>query len=158
VIFFLVKICYLPARFAGRGIKTVKCQFCEMGLLITKMYQICFEKYHDETAYKLCLHNRNVLLRKKKIMCDQCPFIFSCKSSLDYHKFRCHKEHYSNESNQSLEQEHLEIKTGTGELQRNIGCQLCTLGGLMSTRSYQQHYDKFHDETVYECEICKKNQ
>ena len=154
--------------------RNIQCQFCNAGLMTPLIYQLHYEKHHDDTAYKCEICDETIVSKhkfrqhnslvhggsskdgEKKYKCPHCPTIFNHSSSLYRHKLNIHKEHYSNESSKNLLKDVKIEGTEIREVKRDMQCQLCN-SRMMTPQEYQRHNDKYHDEAVYKCEICDKS-
>ena len=149
-----------------------------------ELYQQHYDKHHDETAcpcqvcgkifvgkFKLRNHVNKVHEMKKKgnsFMCERCPATFRLMSYLNDHKLSRHKEYYVNESVPEEEEQKIDLTNqnagianltnpNAGNAKKNVKCQFCSVVGLMTPATYQLHYDKHHDKTVFQCDICNKS-
>ena len=156
----------------------IRCQICNAGPMTIEKNRLHYDRHHDKSVYKCEICGREIVsmckFRKHKLhsherlkegyteevfLCDGCPKTLACKQSLREHKLKFHnhivQEDVAGPIKTFLPEEAISKRTGKAII-ANVKCQLCKLGNetYMTPEKYQNHYDKFHDQTVYQCDLC----
>ena len=162
-----------PSTKAGLTNDRVQCQFCMSGPMSADRYQQHYDKNHDTTAhtcdicqkviiskYKLLVHKKRAHplvvdgKDKKAFMCDCCSATFKQERSLKAHKKRQHEEDGPDPG--KVEQVYAEqlSKLEGEEYKPSNKCHFCKLEKYLSPEIFQNHFQKYHNKTMFHCPIC----